>query len=93
MKKQEPRILFRNLFVEIVIYSVLVVVYYLLALRWLDEWLLAIFKNNLTLYAFVSLVLILIQGAFLEWVTSLLLKYVEVDQFGLRRVLDVFSDR
>lgn len=93
MKKLEPRILFRNLFVEIIIYSVLVVGYYLLALRWLDEWLLNIFNNNLPLYALVSLVLILIQGAFLEWVTSLLLKYVEVDQFGIRRVLDVFSDR
>lgn len=92
MKKLEPRILFRNLFVEIIIYSVLVVGYYLLVLRWLDEWLLNIFSSNLPLYALVCLALILIQGAFLEWVTSLLLKYVEVDQFGLRRILDVFSD-
>lgn len=93
MKKLEPRVLFRNLFAELVIYGGLVVGYYLLVLRFLDDWLLFIFNNNLVFYAFVSLGLILIQGAFLEYVTSLLLKYVRLDQFGLRRILDVFSDR
>lgn len=93
MKKLEPRILFRNLLVELIIYGVLVVGYYLIVLRWFGDWLLAIFNNNLLLYAGVSLVLILIQGVALEWVTSLLLEYVKIDQFGLRRILDVFSDR
>jgi hypothetical protein len=93
MKKLEPRILFRNLFVELIIYGGLVVGYYLLVLRFLNDWLLSIFTGNLVLYAFVSLGLIVIQGAFLEYVTSLLMKYVKLDQFGLRRILDVFSDR
>lgn len=93
MKKLEPRILFRNLFVELIIYSVLVVGYYLLVLRWIDDWLLGMFNNNLVLYAFVGLGLILLQGAVTDLVTTLLLRYVKLDQFGLRRVLDVFSDR
>ncbi|MFO8036879.1 MAG: hypothetical protein R6U57_09675 [Anaerolineales bacterium] len=93
MKKLEPRVLFRNLFVELIIYGGLVVGYYLLVLRLLTDWLLSIFNTNLVLYAFVSLGLIVIQGSFLEYVTSLLMRYVELDQFGLRRILDVFSDR
>lgn len=93
MKKLEPRILLRNLAVEIIIYSILLIGYYFVVLRWLENWLNLVFEENLTLYAFVGLGLILIQGAFLDLVTTLLLKYVKLDQFGIRRFLDVFSDR
>lgn len=93
MKKLEPRILLRNLAAEIVIYSILLIGYYFVVLRWLESWLNLVFEENLTLYAFVGLGLILIQGAFLDLVTTLLLKYIKLDQFGIRRFLDVFSDR
>jgi len=75
------------------LYSLLLVGYYFVVLRWLQDWIQDIYLQNLTLYAFVGLGLILIQGAFLDLVTSLLLKYIKLDQFGLRRFLDVFSNR
>ena len=93
MKKLEPRILFRNLLIEMVIYGILIFGYYLAVLRWLDDWLLSLFQSNLTLYSIYGLGLIVIQAVVLNYVTSFLLKYIKMDQFGLRRVLDVFSDR
>ncbi len=93
MKKLEPRILFRNLVVELIIYGGLILTYNFVVLRWLRDWLLLIFNSNLIIYAVSALGLIVIQGVFLDFVTSFLLKYIKLDQFGIRRVLDVFSDR
>jgi hypothetical protein len=93
MKKLEPRILFRNLVVELIIYGGLILAYNFLVLRWLRDWLLLIFNSNLIIYAVSALALIVIQGVFLDYVTSFLLKYIKLDQFGIRRVLDVFSNR
>ena len=93
MQKLEPKILFRNLLIELVIYSVLIFGYYILVLRVLDDWLMSIFQSNLTIYAIFGLGLIIIQAVFLDFVTSYLMRHIQTDQFGLRRVLDVFSDR
>ena len=93
MKRMEPGILFRNLLIEIVIYGILVFGYYLLVLRWLDDWLMTIFNTNLVYYAFAGLGMILIQAVLLDFVTSFLMKFIKTDQFGIRRILDVFSDR
>lgn len=93
MKKLEPRILFRNLVFELIIYGGLILAYNFLVLRWLRDWLLLIFNSNLIIYAVSALSLIVIQGVFLDFVTSFLLKYIKLDQFGIRRVLDVFSNR
>lgn len=93
MKRMEPGPLFRNLLIEIVIYSILIFGYYLLVLRWLDDWLLTIFNTNLVYYAFAGLGMILIQAVLLDFVTSYLMKFIKTDQFGIKRILDVFSDR
>ncbi len=93
MKKLKPRILFRNLLIEITIYSALIFGYYLMVLRWMGDWLMSIFQSNLVLYAVTGLGLIVVQAALLDMVTSFLMKYIKLDQFGIRRVLDVFSDR
>ena len=93
MKKMEPRILFRNLLVEIIIYSVLIFGYYLLVLRWMGDWLMNMFNTNLVYYSLVGLGLIFVQAVLLDFVTSFLMKYIKLDQFGVRRILDVFSDR
>jgi len=93
MKKMEPRLLFRNLLVEIIIYSVLIFGYYLLVLRWMGDWLMNMFNTNLVYYSLVGLGLIFIQAVLLDFVTSFLMKYIKLDQFGVRRILDVFSDR
>ena len=93
MKKMEPRRLFWNLLLEIVIYSILILGYYLLVLRYLDAWLVKMFETNLVTYALVGLGLIFTQAVILDFITSYLMKYIKLDQFGIRRILDVFSDR
>jgi len=93
MKKMEPRKLFRNLIIEIIIYSSLIFVYYLLVLRWLGDWIASFFDSNLYWYAFIGLGLIVVQAVLLDILTSFLMKYIKLDQFGIRRILDVFSDR
>ena len=93
MKKMEPRILIRNLLIEIIIYSFLIYGYYSLVLRHLVDWLLTIFNSNLVYYSLAGLGLIFIQAVLLDFVTSYLMKFVKLDQFGARRILDVFSDR
>lgn len=93
MKRMEPRVLFRNLLIEIIIYGVLVFGYYLLVLRWLDDWLMMVFNTNLVYYAFAGLGMIFIQAVLLDFVTSFLMKFIKTDQFGIKRILDVFSDR
>lgn len=85
--------MFRNLIIEIIIYSALIFGYYLLVLRWLGDWIASIFDSNLYWYAFVGLGLIVVQAVMLDFLTAFLLKYIKLDQFGIRRILDVFSDR
>lgn len=93
MKKQEPELVLRNLIAEILIYGILLVGYYFLVLNHLGDWLTSISASNLILYAFLGLGLILAQGVLLDLTTTLLLRYLRVDQFGIRRFLDVFSNR
>ncbi len=93
MKRMDPRKLLRNLLIEVVIYSFLIVAYYLLVLHSIGGWLAAIFGSNLYQYAFIGLGLILAQAVILDIVTSLMMKYIKLDQFGIRRILDVFSNR
>ena len=93
MKKMEPGKLFRNLLIEISIYSLLIFGYYLLVLRWLGGWIASIFNHNLYSYAFIGLGLIVLQAVILDLVTSFLMKYIKLDLFGIRRILDVFSNR
>jgi len=74
-------ILIRNFAVEVLIYALLVVGYFVLVLRLLGEPLKKLFMDNLTLYAFAALALIVVQGAMLELLTSFL-----VSRLGLERL-------
>jgi len=73
--------LIRNFAIEVLIYAVLVVSYFFVILRFLGEPLKKLFTDNLTLYAFAALVLIVVQGAVLELITSFL-----VGRLGLERL-------
>ena len=81
MERTDLRTLIRNFLIELVIYGVLIIVYFLVVLRWLAEPLERLFGSNLALYAVVALVLIVAQGVLLEWVTSLI-----IGQLGLDRL-------
>ena len=63
----------RNLALELFVYGILVTAYALIALRWVAQPLNQLFHDNLVIYAFVGLALIVAQGALLERITSFLL--------------------
>jgi len=63
----------RNLALELLVYGILVTAYALIVLRWVAQPLNQLFHDNLVIYAFVGLFLIVAQGALLERITSFLL--------------------
>ncbi|MDX1686509.1 MAG: hypothetical protein R3248_00865 [Candidatus Promineifilaceae bacterium] len=79
--KGNPRSLLRNFILEMILYGVLVVAYFLAVLRFLGEPLMELYESSLPLYAVAALILIVAQGVVLEWVTSFL-----VNLLGLERL-------
>jgi Na+/H+-dicarboxylate symporter len=65
--------LIRNFILELLIYGVLLAIYFLTFLRYLDEPLYNLFNQNLWVYAGAALLLIVVQAVVLEWVTSFLI--------------------
>ena len=81
MKNPEIRRLIRGFAVELVIYAALVVAYFFLVLRLLENPLERLFASNLVVYAFVSLALIVAQGVLLEAVTSFVIGLLGLDKY------------
>jgi hypothetical protein len=81
MESSDARALVRNFVIEVLIYAVLVVAYFFLVLRFLADPLEELFQNNLVVYAFVALGLIVAQGVVLEFITSFL-----INRLGLERL-------
>jgi hypothetical protein len=73
MKADTSRTLFSFL-VELVIYSVLIVIYFFLILHFLGDWLQHLEKENIRFYAVFSITLIIGQAILLEWVTTFLFR-------------------
>ena len=73
--------LIRNFVIELVVYGVLVVAYFLLVLQSLGGWLTELYENDLRVYAVAALVLIVVQGVLLEKVTTFL-----IERLGLERL-------
>ena len=59
---------------ELVVYGLLVVAYFFLVLHFLGGWLSHLDKQNIKLYALVSIGLIIGQAVVLEWVTTFLFR-------------------
>ncbi len=70
----------RNFILELVVYGVLVVAYFLVVLRFLGGWLTDLFNTNLTLYAVFALGLVVAQGALLDFVTTFLLDLLKLER-------------
>ncbi|MCA9874163.1 MAG: hypothetical protein H6659_06555 [Ardenticatenaceae bacterium] len=81
MKSKTRRLLIRNFLVELLVYAILLVVYFLLVLRFLGAPLNQLFHLNPVVYAGASLLLIVVQGVALEWITSFL-----VSRLGLEKL-------
>jgi len=79
--KTQTRKLVRNFVLELVVYGILVVAYFLIVLRSIGGWLTSLYHNNLTLYAVIALVLIVVQSVLLEKVTTFL-----IERLGLERL-------
>ena len=73
MKKEAAQTL-RAFMIELPVYAVLVVVYFLLVLHLLGGWLGTLARHHLLLYAVVALILVIGQALLLDVVTSLLLR-------------------
>lgn len=81
MNEQRMWMLVRNLAIELIVYGILVVAYFFVALQLLGESLARLFHSNLVTYALVSLGLIVAQGVLLDAITSFLL-----DRLNLSRL-------
>ncbi len=73
------RPLLRSLLLELAIYAPLVVLYFLLVLRYANDFLTELFNRDTILYAVVATVAIVAQAVLLERLTAWLLR-----RFGLR---------
>ena len=59
--------------IQMVIYGVLVTIYLFLVWRYLKEWLVMLYHENLGLYAVICLVFIVVQAVFLDSVTTFIM--------------------
>lgn len=78
--KGNPKSLVRNFILEMIVYGALVVIYFLVVLRFLGQPLTELYNSNLGYYAIVALALIVAQGVVLEWVTSFLLDFLGLER-------------
>ena len=80
MKNPNVKKMIGSFVIELLIYSVLVVVYFFVVLRLLGDPLFHLFSSQLVVYAFLALVLIVAQAVALEVVTSFIMGLLGLDQ-------------
>jgi hypothetical protein len=80
-RSQELGRIVRSVLIELLLYGTLMTLYVLVILRLLPAPLQSLFHNNLLVYAAVSLLLIVAQGALLEALTSFLLDRLRLERF------------
>lgn len=74
----DRRQLLREFAIEVAIYSVFVTAYLFLVLRFLGDRLTELFGRSLTVYTLVTVVLLVGQAVFLEWLTRRLVSWVRM---------------
>jgi|AP12_2_1047962.scaffolds.fasta_scaffold272842_1 hypothetical protein len=82
MKKSNIKALIRNLAIELFVYGLLLVAYFFIVLRYLGDFLTNLFTNQLYVYAFLGLGLIVVQAVFLEAITSYLIRLLRLDRLS-----------
>jgi hypothetical protein len=80
MKNPKVRKLVINFAIELVVYGLLVLAYFLLVLRYLNEILTDLYNNNLITYAFLGLGLVVAQGVVLEFITSFIISKLRLER-------------
>lgn len=72
--------LLRNFLLESAIYGVLLIIYFYLVLRLLNNMLTNLFDKNLVAYSILALALIIGQGVLLERISSFILDQIKIDR-------------
>jgi hypothetical protein len=80
VKNPKIRKMIGSFAIEVLIYSILVVAYFVVVLRLLGDPLHRLFSSDLVLYAFLALALIVVQAVVLEVVTSFIMGLLGLDQ-------------
>lgn len=80
MKNPKIRRMIGSFAIELLVYSVLVVLYFVAVLRLLGDPLHGLYSTNLVLYAFLALALIVVQAVVLEAITSFIMGILGLDQ-------------
>ena len=80
MKNPKVKKMIGSFAVELLVYSILVVAYFVAVLRLLGEPLHGLYSSNVVLYAFLALGLIVVQAVVLETVTSFIMGLLGLDQ-------------
>jgi len=80
MKNPSVRKLVINFAIELVVYGILVLGYFLLVLRYLNSILTELYENNMVVYAFLGLGLVVAQGIVLEYVTSFIITKLRLER-------------
>ena len=80
MKNPSVRKLVINFAIELVVYGILVLGYFLLVLRYLNSILTELYENNMIVYAFLGLGLVVAQGVVLEYVTSFIITKLRLER-------------
>lgn len=75
-RREASKISLRSFGIELAVYSVFVFLYFLLVLHFLGGWLKELFDGHRASYAAAGLVVVLVQAAALEILTSSLLKFI-----------------
>jgi hypothetical protein len=78
--KPKTRRLLRNLVLEVIVYSILLLVYFLIVLRYLGEPLNELFHQSLVVYAGATLLLIVAQSVALDFITSFLVARLDLEK-------------
>jgi hypothetical protein len=78
--KPEFKAFLKDASLELLVYGFLVVVYFFLVLHFIGAWLNVLFHQNRTGYAFIALGLMLVQGAALEILTTVLLRWIRSER-------------
>jgi mannitol-specific phosphotransferase system IIBC component len=74
------KLIIRNFLIEMVIYSMLLVIYFFLALRYFSQPLTEFFDSSLIMYAIVGLGLIVAQAVVLDMVVTFLFNAIGLDR-------------
>jgi len=78
--EENTRRLLRNFAIELLLYALLLVLYFIVVLRVLGRPLLELYMEQPVIYAAAALLLIVAQGVMLEYLTSLLIRLLGLER-------------